>query len=72
MEHRTWSELDRGQRWGIAASGVVQVAMAAWAWHDLARRPAAQVHGRKSAWAAVIAVNVVGPIAYWRWGRSRP
>lgn len=72
MKHRMWSELGRGQRWGVAVSGVVQVAMAVWAWNDLAHRPAEQVRGRKSVWAAVIAVNFVGPIAYWRWGRSRP
>lgn len=72
MEHRTWSELGRGQRWGIAVSGAVQAAMAAWAWHDLAHRPAEQVNGRKSVWAAVIAVNFVGPVVYWRWGRARP
>lgn len=43
--------------------------MAAVAWIDLARRPASLVRGPKWPWALVIAVNVVGPLAYWRFGR---
>jgi hypothetical protein len=29
------------------------------------------VHGPKVLWALVIAVNVVGPLAYFRFGRRR-
>jgi hypothetical protein len=36
---------------------------------DLARRPPASVNGRKDVWAAAIAVNFVGPLAYFAWGR---
>ncbi len=49
--------------------GSVQLSLAAGAWADLATRPAAQVNGRKPVWAAIIAVNVVGPLAWFRWGR---
>lgn len=49
--------------------GSVQLSLAATAWADLATRPAAQVNGRKPVWAVVIAVNFVGPLAWFRWGR---
>jgi hypothetical protein len=48
----------------------VQIALAAGAWWDLARRPATAVQGSKGAWALVIAVNFVGPVAYLRFGRK--
>jgi hypothetical protein len=51
--------------------GAVQVSLAAAAWTDLARRPARAVNGPKGVWALVIAVNTVGPLAYFRWGRRR-
>ncbi len=50
----------------------VQLSLAATAWADLATRPAARVNGSKTRWALVIAVNFVGPLAYFRWGRRRP
>ncbi|SES40174.1 PLDc N-terminal domain-containing protein [Actinokineospora terrae] len=67
---RKWSDLSRAQRTAVVTAGIVQLALAAWAWTDLAHRPAERVRGRKSCWAAVIAVDFAGPIAYWRWGRS--
>jgi hypothetical protein len=36
---------------------------------DLAKRPKEQVRGSKPAWAALIAVNFVGPISYFAFGR---
>ncbi|MFC5291297.1 PLDc N-terminal domain-containing protein [Actinokineospora guangxiensis] len=70
MTNRTWSRLSTRERQGIVLGGVAQFALAGWAWCDLARRPAALVNGPKRVWAAVIAVNFVGPVAYWRWGRT--
>jgi hypothetical protein len=49
----------------------VQISLAATAWVDLARRPAELVRGPKPAWALAIAVNFVGPIAYFTVGRRR-
>lgn len=49
--------------------GTIEVALALAAWWDLARRPAGQVRGPKWRWAIAIAVNVFGPLAYFRWGR---
>lgn len=69
MTRRTWGELTGGQRAAVVVLGAVQLALAATAWTDLARRPADRVNGRKGVWAAVIAVNWVGPLAWFRWGR---
>lgn len=58
------------QRRGILALSAVEVVLAGVAWADLARRPAEAINGRKRWWAVVIAVNFVGPLAYFRWGRK--
>lgn len=67
---RSWSDLSTGQQMALAGAAAVQIGLAVVAWTDLARRPAEQVHGPKLAWAAVIAVNFVGPISYFVWGRE--
>ncbi|PPK65174.1 PLD nuclease N-terminal domain-containing protein [Actinokineospora auranticolor] len=69
---RKWTDLTRCQRRGVIAAAVLQIGLAAWAWTDLAHRRAEQVNGPKPLWAAAIAINFVGPITYWRWGRHHP
>ena len=71
MAQRRWRDLTPRQRAGLVAGGVVQLILAGAAWTDLARRRPAEVAGRKGVWAALIAVNWVGPLAYLRWGRRR-
>ena len=66
---RQWRDLSPSQRAAVLALASVQLSMAATAWADLASRPAAAVDGRKPVWAAVIAINFVGPLAYFAWGR---
>ncbi|GAA2471535.1 PLDc N-terminal domain-containing protein [Terrabacter carboxydivorans] len=66
---KKWSDLTSGQRAAVIAVGAVQLSLAAAAWADLARRPAEEVNGSKAKWAAVIAINWVGPIAYFTRGR---
>ncbi|MEV8438721.1 PLD nuclease N-terminal domain-containing protein [Actinosynnema sp. NPDC051121] len=68
--HKTWLEMTPGQRRAILASSVVEAVLAAAAWADLAHRPAEAVNGRKRWWAVAIAVNFVGPLAYFHWGRK--
>lgn len=68
-QQKTWKDLTTGQRVGAVVAGSVQISLAVAAWADLARRPAAQVNGKKGVWAAVIAINYVGPIAYFVKGR---
>ncbi len=71
MAQRRWQDLTARQRTALVVGGAVQLALAVAAWTDLARRRPAEVTGRKGVWAAVIAVNWVGPLAYLRWGRRR-
>jgi hypothetical protein len=71
MTTRRWADLSpRGQALVLTLASV-QLSLAATAWTDLARRPAREVNGPKALWALVIAVNLVGPVAYFRWGRRR-
>jgi hypothetical protein len=71
MSGPKWGELPEGQRRLIVVAGTIQVGLALTAWADLIRRPAVQVAGPKPVWAAVIALNTVGPLAYFKWGRRR-
>ncbi len=71
MARKHWRDLDPGQQTAILVMASVQVSLAATAWIDLARRPSALVRGPKPLWAAAIAVNFVGPIAYFVAGRRR-
>jgi hypothetical protein len=64
-----WKDLTPTQRRVVVVLAVVQFTLAGFAWTDLALRPAEVVNGRKSLWAAIIAINFVGPFAYQRWGR---
>jgi hypothetical protein len=68
-KRRRWSDLTPRQRTLTLFLGSVQMALAAISWMDLARRPAGSVNGPKPIWAVAIAVNIVGPLAYLRWGR---
>jgi len=69
MAKKKWSDLTSGQQAAIVVAGCVQVSLAAAAWADLARRPAEDVVGSKGKWAAIIAINFVGPVAYFARGR---
>lgn len=66
---RQWSELSPRQQTAVLVGVSVQLSLAATAWTDLAIRPASRVNGPKAMWAAIIAVNFVGPIAYFARGR---
>lgn len=66
---RQWSDLSTGRKVGGVISAIIQFALAAAAWTDLAKRPADEVNGRKAIWAFVIAVNFIGPISYFVFGR---
>jgi Phospholipase_D-nuclease N-terminal len=68
---RRWNELSGRQQTTVLTLASIQLSLAATAWADLATRPAAEVNGSKRRWALLIAINVVGPLAYFRWGRRR-
>jgi hypothetical protein len=69
MARKRWSDMTPAQQTAVLVTASVQISLAATAWIDLARRPAAQVRGNKVAWALAIAVNFVGPISYFAFGR---
>lgn len=66
-----WEDLSTSQRVTTVVAGTVQIALAVSAWIDLAKRPAEEVNGPKGLWGAIIAVNFVGPLAYFIGGRRR-
>ena len=68
---QNWSDLSSQQKTWTLVAASVHFALAATAWTDLARRPAAEVRGPKAMWAVLIAVNFVGPLSYFIIGRKR-
>jgi len=70
-EGQRWHESSPARRRAVAVLAVVELTLAAAAWGDLAHRPASQVRGPKWFWGLIIAVNFVGPLAYFTWGRLR-
>jgi len=69
MRSRRWADMSPAQKVGVVLLASVQLLLALSAWADLAQRPAAQVNGAKRTWAAVIAVNFIGPVLYFLRGR---
>ncbi len=69
MQRKQWNDLTDRQKTALLVAASVQISLAATAWVDLARRPAQKVRGPKPVWAAAIAINFVGPIAYFVAGR---
>lgn len=68
---KRWKDLSSGQRAAVLTMGSIQLALAATAWTDLARRPSTQVRGSKVKWAATIAINFIGPALYFTRGIRR-
>ncbi len=68
---KQWDELSPAGKVLVMLLTSVQVSLAVSAWVDLARRPAREINGRKGTWAAIIAVNYIGPLLYFRRGRRR-
>jgi hypothetical protein len=71
MAQKRWSDHTELQQTAVLVAASVQLSLAATAWVDLARRPEELVRGPKPLWAAAIAVNFVGPISYFAFGRRR-
>ncbi|WP_193611816.1 PLD nuclease N-terminal domain-containing protein [Nocardioides lijunqiniae] len=69
MAKKTWSDLTASQRRLVVVGGLAEVVLTTVASRDLARRPASEVRGPKTAWALALAVQPVGPLAYLVVGR---
>ena len=68
---KKWSERGRRSRALIVVAGVVEVILLVAALIDIRRRPAEQIKGSKRMWTALAFINIVGPIAYFTFGRRR-
>ena len=64
-----WDAMSTPAKVAVMAAASVQVSLAVSAWTDLAQRPPELVNGSKKKWAAIIAVNFLGPVLYYRRGR---
>lgn len=71
MRSKRWDEMSNRQRVTVMLLTAVQLSLAVSAWVDLAERPRQQVNGSKLRWAAIIAVNFIGPLLYFAKGRRR-
>jgi hypothetical protein len=71
MAIKHWNDMSDAEKTAILVAACVQISLAATAWIDLGRRPTELVRGPKALWAAAIAVNFVGPISYFAFGRRR-
>ena len=69
MARKRGGELTPVQRRTFTWLSFLQVVLAAAAWTDLSMRSREFVRGRELWWALAIAVNFVGPLSYFRWGR---
>jgi hypothetical protein len=68
---KKWSERSRLSRGLIVASGAVEVVLLVATLIDIKRRPAGQINGSKRMWTLLAFINIVGPIAYFAFGRRR-
>ena len=68
---RKWRDMSDKEQTAVLVLVSIQLALAATAWADLASRPVDEVNGRKRTWAALIGINFIGPLAYFRLGRIR-
>jgi hypothetical protein len=71
MFKRKWRDMSGEEQRAVLVLALIQLALAATAWADLASRPVHEVNGNKGTWAALIGINFIGPLAYFRWGRVR-
>jgi len=53
----------------LGAVLVVHVTVATLTWRSLRNRPAAQVRGSTTLWRVASALNTLGSVAYWLFGR---
>ena len=51
--------------------GVVHLTAVGLTWRDLGRRSEGEVRGKKVVWRVVSALNTLGSVGYWVFGRKR-
>lgn len=63
------TELTNRQKQVLLTVAAAELALKAYAAHDLMYRPAEQVRGPKALWGLALLVNLFGPLAYLGVGR---
>jgi hypothetical protein len=69
--NKKWGELSGRSRKLITVTGVIEVVLLVATLVDIKRRPEDQIKGSKRLWTALAFVNIIGPIAYFAFGRRR-
>ena len=69
MARKKWSDLTSGQQTAILVVGCIQLSLAGRLARSAHAVAASEVAGSKAKWAAIIAINFVGPLAYFARGR---
>lgn len=68
---KRWADLSDGQRRLLIAAAVAEASLKIVALIDIQRRPPSQIRGPKALWRAALAVNLLGPLSYFVFGRKR-
>jgi Phospholipase_D-nuclease N-terminal len=71
MAKQKWSDLSEGTRRLIVVAGVAEACLKVAMLIDLRRRPKEQIRGSKWMWRPLALVNLLGPLAYFAFGRRR-
>jgi hypothetical protein len=69
-QRKKWSELTTGQQTAVKFGAVLQITLLAAALWDIWHRPADEINGDRRLWTLASFVNLVGPIAYFLFGRK--
>lgn len=64
-------DLSPRQRALLGAAAAAELTLKITALIDIQRRPADQIRGPKGLWRAAMAVNLLGPVSYFAFGRRR-
>ena len=66
-----WARLSERQRALLVGAAAAELTLKVAALVDIARRPADRIRGPKMVWRAAMAVNLLGPLSYFLFGRKR-
>jgi Phospholipase_D-nuclease N-terminal len=66
-----WAELSDRQRALLLGAAAAELSLKIAALIDISRRPAGRIRGPKALWRAAMAVNLLGPLSYFAFGRKR-
>jgi hypothetical protein len=71
MAGKKWSEFSERQRALVLTAAAAELSLKIAALIDIKRRPAELIRGPKNLWRAAMAVNLLGPLSYFAFGRRR-